>query len=151
MEGNLIGSLIKNTGLYYVKQGRIQSCRRLLTRSLNTKSWLPSSVKSLIAHPLISRTVSDDPFSPATVDNRAKVFVFFPTPHKKAADVMCDRSCVTSNSPQAPAAFACTTLVILNCCNRLSYLPLRVRLKTQEIGANLACLPLRYSLSGEVS
>jgi len=79
------------------------------TRSLKTKSWFPSSVKNFTAHPRISLTVSADPFSPATVEIRARVLVFFPTPHRNAAEVMCDMSWVTSNSPQAPAALAWTT------------------------------------------
>ena len=93
MLGNLIGSRMKKTG-----------------RSLKTKSWLPSSVKSFIAHPRTSRTVSLDPFSPATVEIRHNTFVLFPIPVKNLASVRSLASCVTSNSPQAPAAFAWTLL-----------------------------------------
>lgn len=91
MLGNLIGSRTKNTG-----------------KSLKTKSWLPSWVKSFIAHPRTSRTVSADPFSPPTVEIRKSPGVFFPTPVKKSASVMSEMSWVTSHSPQAPAALACT-------------------------------------------
>ena len=62
----------------------------------------------------MSRTVSDDPLAPATVDSRARTFVFLPTPLKKLADVMWEMSRVTSNSPHAPAALACTTLIVVS-------------------------------------
>ena len=91
IDGNLIGSLMKNTG-----------------RSLNTKSWLPSSVKILIAKPRMSRRVSLAPFSPATVETRARTGVFLPTPVRKLHEVMSEMSCVTSYSPHAPAAFEWT-------------------------------------------
>ena len=75
-------------------------------KSLPTKSQLPSSVKNFNAKPRISRTVSDDPLAPATVESLARTLVFLPTSLKRLADVMWVISCVTSNSPHAPAAFA---------------------------------------------
>jgi hypothetical protein len=79
-------------------------------RSLPTISQLPSSVNIFKANPLISLTVSADPFEGATVESLARTFVFLPTSLKRFAEVMCEISCVTSNSPHAPAAFAWTTL-----------------------------------------
>lgn len=61
-------------------------------RSLPTKSQLPSSVNILRANPRMSRVVSEDPFSPATVDRRARTLVFLPTLLRKAADVKSDTS-----------------------------------------------------------
>jgi hypothetical protein len=87
-----MGSLMKKTG-----------------RLLNTKSWFPSSVKSFMDQPRISRTVSAAPLSPAVVEIRPRRGVFFPLPLRNLASVISERSSVTSNSPHAPAAFAWTT------------------------------------------
>jgi hypothetical protein len=50
--------------------------------------------------------VSEEPLEPATVEIRARTLVFLPTLLRKFVDVICEISCVTSNSPHAPAAFA---------------------------------------------
>ena len=47
---------------------------------------------TLTAKPLMSRTVSGEPFSPATVEIRASRGVFLPMPVKKLHDVMCEMS-----------------------------------------------------------
>jgi hypothetical protein len=49
------------------------------TEPKNNQSRLPSSVYSLNANPLESRTLSALPFSPATVEKREKSGVFLPT------------------------------------------------------------------------
>lgn len=84
-----------------------------LTVLLNTQSKLPSSVKNLKAHPRTSRTLSAEPRSGPTVENRVKTFVFLPTSCRKSADVKSDMIRVTSNSPKAPAPLAWTTLAQL--------------------------------------
>jgi len=61
-------------------------------RSFPTISQFPSSVKNFSAHPRMSRTVSEDPFDPATVEIRARTLVFFPILFRKLADVMCEMS-----------------------------------------------------------
>lgn len=55
-------------------------------RSFPTKSQLPSSVLNLRAKPRMSRRVSEEPFSPATVEIRARSFVFLPTSLNGAAE-----------------------------------------------------------------
>ena len=92
-EGNLIGSRTKKMGVL-----------------LNTKSWLPSSVKNFMANPRGSRTESGDPFSPPTVEMRARTGVSLPMPLRKSAEVRSEISCVMVNLPYAPAALAWTTL-----------------------------------------
>jgi hypothetical protein len=105
--------------------------------------------------PLMSRTVSEEPFSPATVESRAKVFVFFPTSHKNFAEVIFDMSWATSNSPQAPAAFAWTTLaVLISCVNSFLLLFLhanRTGMTWFAYTLPMACSPLRYPLPCEIS
>ena len=49
--------------------------------------------------PLGSLSVSDDPFSPATVENRVKTGVFFPMDSKTLALVYLETSWVTSKYP----------------------------------------------------
>jgi hypothetical protein len=73
------------------------------------KGFLPQHLH-FMAHPRTSRTVSLAPFSPATVEIRMSTLVFFPGPFKNLASVRSLASCVTSNSPQAPAALAWTLL-----------------------------------------
>lgn len=84
-----------------------------LTALKNTQSRLPSSVYNLNANPRASRTLSAEPLSPATVENRANKGVFLPTLSRNARLVTSDMSWVTSNSPKAPAPLACTSLYLV--------------------------------------
>lgn len=61
---------------------------RVLTVLLNTQSWFPSSVKSLIPQPRTSLAVSADPLSGATVDILTRAGVFLPIPLRNFAEVM---------------------------------------------------------------
>lgn len=81
----------------------------------SNQSRLPSSVYNLKAAPLVSRTVSAEPFSPATVENRTKSRVVCPTPRRNLASVYLEMSLVTLNSPKAPAPFAWTYLSTSAC------------------------------------
>lgn len=54
----------------------------------------------------MSRVVSDEPFTPATIDRRASALVFLPTSLRKSAEAMSDTLWMHSNSPRAPAALA---------------------------------------------
>jgi len=69
--GYLAGSLMKKVGVL----------RR-------TQSKFPSSVFNLIAIPWTSRTVSAEPDSPATVENRTVASTWLPTCWKRFCDVM---------------------------------------------------------------
>jgi len=53
-----------------------------------SQSRFPSSVYNLKAKPRESRTLSAEPFSPATVEKRTKRGVFLPTLFKNAALVI---------------------------------------------------------------
>lgn len=59
---------------------------------LHTKSTMPSSVYSLIAKPLGSRSVSEKPFSPRVVENLTQIGVCFPIPFKNFALVYLETS-----------------------------------------------------------
>lgn len=108
-EGNLIGSLTKNTGCqnHWRSSGfKIRQSQRTIL--LNTKSWLPSSVKIFIPQPRTSLTVSACPLSGPTVETLKSNLLFSPIPLRNLADVRCELSWVTSNSPHALAADAWT-------------------------------------------
>lgn len=109
-DGNLMGSRTKNTGLSNVRTGSVRFDGETLTMWFPTISWLPCSVKNLTEKPRTSRTVSALPFSPPVVLRRNRTGVFLPTPLRNLAEVREEMSLVTSNSPQAPAALAWTTL-----------------------------------------
>ena len=115
-DGKRIGSRTKNTGCTHLGQQIVpldlSNVIDGLTIWFPTMSWLPSSVKNLTEKPRTSRTVSALPFSPPVVLRRHKTGVFFPAEFKKFAQVYWEMmGFVTSNSPQAPTAFAWTTLV----------------------------------------
>lgn len=87
MDGNLMGSRMKNVGIL-----------------LPTMSWLPSSVKIFMPHPRTSRVVSKWPGSGPVILRRQRTLDFLPIPLRNAASVNHELSWVTSSSPQAPAA-----------------------------------------------
>lgn len=87
--GNLIGSLMKKNGVL-----------------LQTKSRIPSSVYILIANPLGSLSVSENPASPKVVEKRTATGVRFPTLSNNLALQYFVISWVTSKYPNAPAPLA---------------------------------------------
>lgn len=71
-------------------------------------SQLPSSVLTLMAQPLGSRAVSDEPDSPPTVENRTTTDAFLPG-FMMSAQQMSSAPAVVSQVPMAPAPLAWTT------------------------------------------
>lgn len=69
-------------------------------------------VKNLVDHPLMSLTVSLEPFSPPSVKMRVRMGVFLPTSDRNFATVKSETSSSTSKVPRAPAALACTLLLL---------------------------------------